>query len=264
MFCPNCGNNNLDGTKYCTSCGSAMPVKAYETQVNEEYNQTVQPNTEAVEDTNPYEQPQQTYQQYNQAENQYQNQYQTQYQTQYQQPYQQPYQQQYQQYQQPYQQAYQPQYNTQPNASKMSRDEFFNANPELKSKLSKATTIQTLIAIGSVLIYVVIFLIMFLDYNNSYYAKHDLFEQWLDNNIETWTYVIICAIVSDIIASVSLNSYAKSLRGQAEMAYTNYMFPTQNSYYANQAYATTWICPNCNSVCQMHSAYCTKCGTVKR
>ena len=83
-------------------------------------------------------------------------------------------------------------------------------------------------------------------------------------NIETWISVIICVIVSDIIASVSLNSYAKSLRGQAEMAYTNYMFPTQNSYYANQAYATTWICPNCNSVCQMHSAYCTKCGTVKR
>lgn len=257
MFCPNCGNNNLDGTKYCTSCGSAMPVKAGESQVNEEYNQEVQPNAEPIEDTNPYEQPeqayQQTYQQYNQAENQYQ--------TQYQQPYQQPYQQQ---YQQPYQQAYQPQYNTQQTTSRMSRDEFFNANPQLKSKLSTAKTIQTLIAVGSVLIYVVIGLLIFLDYNNTNASKYGLFELWLAESIEVWGTVILSAIVIDIIVSVSLNSYAKSLRSQAEMAYTNYMFPTQNSYYANQAYATTWICPNCNTVCQMYSTYCTKCGTVRR
>ena len=98
MFCPNCGAQIPDGTKFCTSCGASLEA-------------TQQPQQQPQ-----YQQPQQQYQQQPQYQQSSQQQYQQQ--SQYQQP-QQQYQQQYQQpqYQQYQQSQYQQQYyqaNSQP------------------------------------------------------------------------------------------------------------------------------------------------------
>lgn len=83
MFCPNCGNQCPDGTKFCQSCGSPLAN-------NQQQNQNAQPDS-GNQQAN-YQQPYQQYQQPNY--NQYQ-------QPNYNQPYQQPYQQ-YPQYPDPY------------------------------------------------------------------------------------------------------------------------------------------------------------------
>lgn len=268
MFCPKCGNNNLDNGRFCTFCGNNLADMGYEAQkpvddnqqafyqepkvqeptVNEDFKSSAEPYVQQEPYVQSQPNPQAQYQQSYQAQQQYQ------------QPYQQPYQQ-YQQYQQPYQA--QPQYNTtQPTANKMSKEQFLEANPALKSKLTTATIIQTLVAIISIVGLIAVGIFIYLDYNDSYYSHYNEFGRWLENHIETWAYIIIGYIVIDAIVSVSLCSYAGSLKKQVDIAYNTYLYPPmQNNYYAYTTGASNWICPTCGKISPMHTPICGYCGT---